>query len=69
MARLQEQAAQADTTHRPPADRLKKCATHLRITAQSIDQAAQRSGDLSGSALTQKIKLLNFLRQQKQSES
>lgn len=65
MARLQEQAAQAGTSHGLPADRLEKCAVHLRVTAQSIDQANQKSGDSEAGVVTQKIKLLNFLRQQK----
>jgi hypothetical protein len=68
MARLQEQAAQAaqaGASHGPPADRLEKCAVHLRVTAQSIEVANQQSGNPGSGVITQKIKLLNFLREQK----
>jgi len=65
MARLQEQAAQSAMPKGVPADRLEKCAVHLRGTALSINQASQRAPEAVTGTMTQKIKLLTFLRQQK----
>jgi hypothetical protein len=65
MARLQEQAAQSAVPNGVPADRLEKCAVHLRGTVLSINQASQQAGEAVTGTMTQKIKLLNFLRQQK----
>lgn len=65
MARLQEQAAQSALPNGVPADRLEKCAVHLRGTVLSINQASQQDADPNVGTMTQKIKLLNFLRQQK----
>lgn len=64
MARLQEQAAQAGPSHGVPAERLQKCADHLRTTAQSISQSDQGLSEPAAVTMTQKLKLLNFLRQQ-----
>jgi len=64
MARLQEQAAQAGSVG-VPAERLEKCADHLRVTARTIGQPCQPLSEAGFEAPTQKIKLLHFLRQQK----
>lgn len=61
MARLQEQAAQAGSVG-VSAERLEKCADHLRVTARTIGQPVS---DTAYETPTQKIKLLHFLRQQK----
>ena len=65
MARLQEQAAQSALPNGVPADRLEKCAVHLRGAVLSINQAPEQAVDPATGAMTQKIKLLTFLRQQK----
>lgn len=65
MARLQEQAAQAGASQGISTARLQKCAVHLRVTARTIDQAGQPAEHPAPEGMTQKIKLLNFLRQQK----
>ncbi|WP_443751340.1 hypothetical protein [Asticcacaulis solisilvae] len=65
MARLQEQAAQSARPNGVPADRLEKCAVHLRDTVLSINRATQPPADPATVTMTQKIKLMNFLRQQK----
>ncbi|MBP2161277.1 MULTISPECIES: hypothetical protein [Asticcacaulis] len=63
MARLQEQAAQTVVSEDIPADRLEKCAAHLRETVHLIERARPRD-EVATQALPQKIKLLNFLRRQ-----
>jgi len=64
MARLQEQAARAGATHGVPSERLQKCAAHLQVTARSIEQGSRPPGQPAPEPATQKMKLLNFLRQQ-----
>lgn len=65
MARLQEQAVRTSASQGLRTDRLQKCADHLRVTARSIDHAAQTPAEHAPDAMTQKLKLLHFLRQQK----
>lgn len=64
MARLQEQAAQTVVSKSLSTDRLQKCAEHLRETAHLIGRVTPPvTVDVAHSA-PQKIKLLDFLRQQ-----
>lgn len=64
MARLHEQAARTGFSNVDPDARLERCAEHLRETAYLIERTnPQPTIDVTKS-VPQKIKLLNFLRQQ-----
>jgi len=64
MARLQEKAVQVGASSELSSDGLSERAARLRITANLIDKGSS-PGKSAASVMTQKVKLLHFLRQEK----